>query len=389
MITPIYNRTSSDCRMTADDMNRICANINEICGGSLRTNWTSNDIVDETTWYQICDLAASLGRYSITYDTDYYNVNNIERSLFDQYDDTHHITATAKLTALAISNGTLSPVFNSSTYSYTATVSELTSIVTAATDYSAIGYKVNGVYVDPEAIEWQPGTNTLQVTATLNGVTKTYTVTVTCTYQMAELTSLTIGGTSITVADFMEFATDNATDSVAYTANGSATLTLNGVEVTGNTLAWQENSNTLEITVEADNTVTYTVDVTCTYQAPVPGIVVAINITDAILTPKFSPETTAYYVYPNGDTSTITAIFPEDVEGTVYFNGVAIVNGSEIEWDEDGGDIITVVTTASDAYTSMTYTVTGRTAIIAEPLAPMRAGEFYAADPLPGEGFGE
>ena len=135
MILPMnYSRTSSDTRMTAADMNRICSNVNEICGASLKNDWTSDDIVDEATWYSVCDLAAALGRYEITYGTDYRNVNRIERSLFEQYDETAHITSTAKLTGLALSNGTLSPAFNSSTYSYTATVSDASSIITAASD---------------------------------------------------------------------------------------------------------------------------------------------------------------------------------------------------------------------------------------------------------------
>lgn len=370
-------------------MNRICANINEICGASLRTNWTANDIVDVWTWYAICDYARSLGRYTITYDTDYINVNRIERSLFDQYDETHHITATAKLTGLAISNGVLSPAFNSTTYSYTATVAEATSAITSTTDYSAVGYKVNGEVVDPSEVEWQNGSNTLQVTATLNGVTKTYTVTVTCTFQAAELLTLTIGGNAVPVSDYMTLTTENASDSIAYTANGTVTLELNGAAASGSPLTWQENSNTLEITVTASDTKVYTLAVDCLYVAPVPAYAGAINISDALMAPAFNAGTLSYIVIPDGDTSTITAIPDGDFELTVYFNGTEIVNGSEIGWTEGGGDVITVVTAAGDGYTSVTYTVTARAEITTEPLAPMHAGEIYAGQSLPGEPFGE
>ena len=398
MITPVYNRTSSDTRMTAADMNRICANINEICGGSLRTNWTSNDIVDEGTWEEICDLARALGYWPVTYQTDYINVNYIERSLFDQYDAVHHITAPARLTGLSLSNGTLSPAFNSTTYVYTATVASLNSIVTATTDYSAIGYKVNGSYVNPANVTWQPGTNTLQVTATLNGQTVTYTVTVTCTYQPASLNSLTIDGNVIPVSSQMTYVTENASDTFAITATGTATVKLNGQTVTGSTLNWQENSNTLQITVTADDTKVYTVTVDCLYVAPIPATVGGIYISDATMVPVFSPGTTTYYVYPEVDTddeedeeteaaaSTIEVITEEGIEATIYFNGTEIENGSEVEWTEGGGDIITVVTTATDEYTSVTYTITAGEELTTEPLAPMRAGEFIAGDPLPGEG---
>ena len=370
-------------------MNRISANINEICGASLRTNWTANDIVDAGSWYAICDLAASLGRYPVTYETDYINVNYIERSLFDQYDATHHITATAKLTALAISNGTLSPVFNSTTYSYTATVSAKSSVITAATDYSSIGYKVNGQYVNPASVEWQTGTNTLQVTATLNGTTVTYTVSVTCTYQEAVLSSLSIGGVSIPVADYMTCQTENASDAVAYTATGTVSLELNGEAVTGPTLSWQENSNTLRITVTASNTRVYTLAVDCLYVAPVPALLAALNISDSIMAPAFSSGTYSYIVIPDGETSTIEAIPDGDAEVSVYFNGTEIVNGSEIEWTEGGGDVITAITAAGDGYTSVTYTVTAQEEITETPWAPVHSGETYAGDALPGEAFVE
>ena len=366
-------------------MNRICANINEICGGSLRTNWTSNDIVDDGTWTAICNLAMALGRYPVTYDADYINVNYIERSLFDQYDDTHHITATAKLTGLSLSNGTLSPAFNSTTYSYTATVASLTSIVTATTDYSAIGYMVNGASVNPAAVVWTPGTNTLQVTATLNGVTKTYTVTVTCTYQPASLDSLTIDGNAITVSQYMSYVTENASDTFAITATGTAVVTLNGQTVTGSTLNWQENGNTLQITVTADDTKVYTVNVDCLYVVPLPALLGGIDITEAVMVPGFSPGALNYYVYPDGEFSDVTVILDDDTEAVITFNGTTIDSGDEVEWTTGGGDVITIVTSGEDM-TSVTYTITSQVAIETTPLAPMRSGEFLSGENLPGEG---
>ena len=386
MILPmIYNRTASDSRMTAADMNRICTNVNEVCGGSLKTNWTSDDIVDAETWYAICDLAAALDRHEITYDTDYINVNRIEQSLYEQYDETHHISSEPKLTALAISNGTLSPVFNPTTYSYTATVSNAASVITASTDYSAIGYILNGAVVDPRQVTWQPGSNTLQVTATLNGSTRTYTVTVTCTYQAAELLTLSIGGNAVPVSNYMTVTTENASDAITYTANGTVTLQLNGEAVSGPTLNWLEDDNVLTITVTASDTRTYTVAVDCLYEAPTPARLEGINISNSIMVPAFSGGVQTYTVYPGGVTSTIDVI--ADVSMRIYFNGVEIVNGSEIEWTPGGGDVITIVTDATDEYTSVTYTVTAEAEITTEPLAPMRSGEMIAADPLPGEGF--
>ena len=385
MILPMnYKRTSSDARMTATDMNRICANTNEICGASLKTDWTSNDIVDDQTWFTVCDLTAALGRYEITYSTDYRNVNRIERSLYDQYEETQHITETAKLTGLVISNGTLSPAFDSGTYSYTATVTDATSAITATTDYSSIGYIVNGAVVDPASVKWQNGTNTLEVTATLNGVTKTYTVTVTCTFQAAELLTLAINNWNIPVAEYMTEWTSYASGTITYTANGTVTFELNGEPAAGPTFNWREDDNILKIIVTASDTKVYTLALDCLYDTHVPAYLSAINISNAIMTPAFSETTLSYDVYPQGDTSTITAITDTDADIYIYFNGTEIVNGSEIQWT--GNDVISIIITGSDYYGN-TYTIRSGNEIITTPLAPLTAGEIIAGDPLPGEPF--
>lgn len=353
-------------------------------GGSLRTDWTSDDIVDEDTWLSICRLAAALGRYPVTEDADYINVNYIERSLFDQYDATHHITASPKLTSLSISNGSLSPTFSASTYSYTAMVSDLTSVIAATTDYSTIRYTVNGMTADPAEVTWQPGANTLQVTATLNGQTVVYTVTVTCTYQAAQLLSLSIGGNPIPVEDNMSLTTENAADSISYTANGAVSLELNGEEVTGENLTWLEDDNLLTITVTADDVRVYTLAADCLYEAPLPALVSSIQISEARLSPHFDPGAITYVVYPDDEVSVITVVAEADIDASIYFNGTKIENGSEITWTASGGDIITVVTSGGAGYTPVTYTLTARAKISTTSLGFMRSGEIIAGDRLPG-----
>ena len=374
-------------------MNRICANVNEICGGSLRTNWTTDDIVDESTWHAICDRAAALGRYPITYDTDYININNIERSLFDQYDETHHITATAKLTGLSISNGTLSPAFSPTTYSYTANVSSPSSVVTATTDYSAIAYIVNGAVVDPHNIEWVYGYNTLQVTATLNGTMATYSVRVYCTYRHASLNSLSIGGVAIPISEYMTFQVSASTSQIAFSYTGSSiSIKLNGTSISassGTRVTWLENSNTLEITVSASDVKVYTVAVDCLYEYPIPARIATISISDSMMIPSFDSEITSYIVIPEELLSTVDVIPEEDVTFKVYFNNDEIENGSEVGWSESGGDVVKVVTDAGNGFTSVTYTVTSRTEIATSALAPMRSGsEIFSGDDLPGEAVG-
>lgn len=384
MITPVYNRTSSNNRMTATDMNRICANVNEICGGSLKTNWTSSDIVDAETWYGICDRVSYLGRYTITHGTDYINVNNIERSLYDHYNETHHIGGSPRLTSLSISNGTLSPAFSPTRYSYNTQISAATSAITATTDYSAIAYILNGAMVDPSSVNWQYGSNTLRVTATLNGSTNTYTVNAYCLFRHASLTYLSLGGTVLTIADFMSYQTSSSSSSISKFANGSAVVYLNGTQVTGSTLYWRFGSNTLTIVVTASDTKTYTVAVDCTYQAKIPGLLAAINISDSMMAPAFTGGTQSYIVYPGASASTIEVIADEEIEFTIKLNNNTIDNGSEITWNQNGGDVIKVQTTADSEHSSVTYTVTSRASITITSLAPMHSGEIIAGEDLPG-----
>lgn len=380
MITPVYNRTDSDSRTTYVDINRICANVNEICGGNLRTNWTQNDIVDNITWNTIVQKVKALDRYEITYDGDFINLNNIERSLFEQYDETHHITADAKLTGLAISNAQLSPLFNPTTYQYTATVNAPTSIAVAESDYSAITYMLNGEVVDPEHIEWEYGQNTLRVTATLNGNTVAYIVQVTSTYQRAELLTLSIDGNNIPVADYMNYFTVEPSGVIDITATGEVEITLNGEEA--DELNWIEGTNILQIKVTASDAKTYTVAVESAYEAPQPATLIGINLSNTLMTPPFSPDVLTYNAYPEAEEISIDVIEDEDVTFTIYRNGTEIEDGSSFEWNE--GDTITVVTDATEDMTSRTYTV-NIGAAETTPLGPLHSGEIIAGDALIGE----
>ena len=81
MITPVTNRASELTRTTAEDMNRICSNYNEVFGLSLKTDWTQFDIVDYGTWNAITTEAIRLGKgYGVTVNegTRYDNLNRIE-----------------------------------------------------------------------------------------------------------------------------------------------------------------------------------------------------------------------------------------------------------------------------------------------------------------------
>lgn len=135
-----------------------------------------------------------------------------------------HGNTDATLSALSLSNGTLSPSFASATVSYTASVANsVASItVTPTTNQGSAAVTVNGIAVTSgspsSAISLNVGTNiiTTVVTAQNCAYTKTYTVNVTRISALATPTVTTTAATGITAA--------------AATLNG--TVSSNGANVT-------------------------------------------------------------------------------------------------------------------------------------------------------------
>lgn len=82
-ITPVTDRANGQTRTTAEDMNRIAGNINELQGTSLKADYTSSDIVTRNEWRRILEETRKLNHFGleITDRTDYQNLNNIEKVL--------------------------------------------------------------------------------------------------------------------------------------------------------------------------------------------------------------------------------------------------------------------------------------------------------------------
>lgn len=80
--TPVTDRPNAQTRTTADDMNRICGNINYLWATLLKTNFVSTDIVTDTEWDGVItstnEIADLLGLNEVTESTDYANLNRIE-----------------------------------------------------------------------------------------------------------------------------------------------------------------------------------------------------------------------------------------------------------------------------------------------------------------------
>ncbi|WP_440108317.1 IPTL-CTERM sorting domain-containing protein [Acidovorax sp. BL-A-41-H1] len=295
---------------------------------------------------------------------------------------TRAASANANLSALSLSSGTLSPVFNAATTGYTASVGNATTALTvtpSVADANA-SVTVNGVVVSggnaSGAIALNVGSNTITTVVTAqNGATKTYTVTVTrAASSNADLSALSLS--SGTLAPAFAAATlgytatvGNATTSLTVTptlASGAASVTVNGVATTSGSasgaIALAVGNNIITIVVTAqDGVTTNTYTVTVTRALSSNADLSALSLSGGTLTPAFASATTSYTANVGNATTSLT-ITPTVASGSssVTVNGVATTSGnaSGAIALNVGGNTITTVVTAQDGVTTKTYTVT-------------------------------
>jgi len=233
----------------------------------------------------------------------------------------------AALAKLAISAGTLSPVFATGTYSYTTSVSNATASVkvTPTTSDATATLAVNGTAVTSGTasgiIALVVGTNTIKtiVTAQDGVTTKTYTVMVTRApssnallsgIKLTPASTLTNTGTVGSTTTYTT-SVSNATASVTVTATSvdpTGTIKVNGVAVTSGTasgsIALAVGSNTINTVVTAQDGVstrTYSIIVTRA-GGPVNNLNEQVSVEQ---TPMISIENDGILVHqalsPNGD----------------------------------------------------------------------------------------
>ncbi len=191
----------------------------------------------------------------------------------------------AALSGLSISQGTLSPSFDGSTYSYTASVANSISslTVTPTASHANATITVNSATVTNGAasggIPLSEGENTVNiiVTAQDGSTTRTYTVTVTRASSDASLSGMTLSGSTLspafgacTFSYTASVASNISGMTVTPTANGTnATVMINGITVPGGSASGSiplaVGSNTITVVVTAQDgitTQTYTITVT-------------------------------------------------------------------------------------------------------------------------------
>ncbi|MFJ5714065.1 beta strand repeat-containing protein [Neobacillus sp. NPDC093127] len=288
-------------------------------------------------------------------------------------------SSNADLSNLTISNGTLSPAFNSGTTSYTVSVpndvKDLAFTPTVAGDFATV--TVNGKSVESGSsstpINLGTGDNTITIVVTAqDGSTKTYTVVVKrAKSSNADLSNLTISNGTLSPAfnsgtTRYTVSVPNDVKNMAFTptaADDFATVTVNGKSVESGSastpinLGTGDNTITIVVTAQDGSTKTYTVVVKRAKSSN--ADLSNLLISDGTLSPTFSSGTTGYTVSVNYDVKDM-AITPT-VAGdfaTVTVNGLGVESGSASNPINlgTGDNTITIVVTAQDG-TTKTYTV--------------------------------
>jgi hypothetical protein len=156
------------------------------------------------------------------------------------------LSTVATLSNLALSSGSLSPAFASSTTNYTAVVANAVNAltVTPALTESAASVKVNGVAVASGSasgsIPLSVGSNTLTVLVTAQDgtTTKTYTVTVTRRLNYEYWAANNAGGQAAN----LDYDNDGVANGIEYFMNAAPGFTANPGFI-GNTVTWPNGGN--------------------------------------------------------------------------------------------------------------------------------------------------
>jgi hypothetical protein len=253
------------------------------------------------------------------------------------------LSSDATLSALTISNGTLTPSFISSAITYTNLVANSVSSVTVTptrTESNAT-ITVNGIAVTSgsasNAINLNVGSNTITVIVTAQDgtTTKTYTIAVTRASPTlssdATLSSLTISNGTLTPSFGSSTITYtnsvvNATSSVTVTptrTESNATITVNGIAVTSGSasgsISLSVGSNTITVIVTAQDgttTKTYTIAVTRAASA-LASYVSFVGVTNSSLD---------WYISESQYTATFTLTTANIANGTtLYWTTLGVV----------------------------------------------------------------
>jgi gliding motility-associated-like protein len=291
----------------------------------------------------------------------------------------------ATLSALVLSNGTLSPAFSSGTTNYTSTLGSNVSSITltpTVTNTNAT-VLVNGDPVisgqSSGVINLGFGTNTVLVVGTAqDGSTQqTYTLTITRT---APSTDATIASLSMSNGQLSPTFASGTTSYTATVANNVSSITLTptltnisgSITVNGDAIINGQSTSAINLEV-GTNVLTivgtaqdgstqqiYTVTVTRTGPST-DATLSGLALSSGLLSPTFASGTSSYTATVANSVSSITLTPTTTNAGaTISVNGDVVASGqsSGLVNVSVGTNTLTVLVTAQDGSTQQSYTVT-------------------------------
>ena len=284
----------------------------------------------------------------------------------------------ATLSNLAVSEGTLTPVFSSGTLAYTVevihTVSSIRVTPTATSGDATITVEGTAVASGTASapIELNYGVNDIEVNVTAAGGGGTLGYTIYVTRDDPPSTNAFLGSLQVsdgTLSPGFTSGTDSYTCSVPYetgtldvtaeTQDSEATLKINNVPTASGdprsiSLSVGANICTILVTAEAGNTKTYTITITRRAQSTLASLAVTVVYPEdtgfAVLEPTFASTTYQYYSRVNAASETLK-INPTagNTGASITLNGSSIGSGTERSFTAAVGcnDFVIVVANGS------------------------------------------
>lgn len=290
----------------------------------------------------------------------------------------------SQLANLTLSAGTLTPAFNPSTVSYTATVPDnVASInVTPTTKDPQAVVKVNGTVVQsgqPAPVNLAYGANTITVNVTDGtGAQTNYVVTVTrqMSAYLSSLTAQTRGGSIALTPPFAPTTPNysanvaNGVTSVTFTPtaeNPSVGITINGTSVpsgqTSPSFTLIEGNNTFTITVTSTtSTFTYTVTIVRAYNLLLTQAIIAYNYRGGSGTMTVTMDSTNLNysaALPNNPSNMTIAPYAASPAVVVKVNGTVVPSGTpSASMTVTSGMVVSITVSTPDNSQTRSYTVT-------------------------------
>jgi gliding motility-associated-like protein len=290
------------------------------------------------------------------------------------------------LANLSVSGVAITPTFSSSVFAYFATVPFATTSVTVtpATEDATATVTVNGTPVTSgspsSAIALTQGLNTITIVTTAqDGITvRTSTISIVRSPGATDATLSNLVPVIGTFSPTFSPGTLSYTVNVANNVNvmavtpttndPNATARTGGVVVPDGTLSpyfpLKVGANSFKLNVFAQDGVTkisYTININRSSLSPDANLA-NLSVSGVAISPAFSQATRDYFArVPFTTTSVTVTPTTEDATATVTVNGTPVTSGSAsstIALLNPGPNTITIVSTAQDGITTLTYTAT-------------------------------